>query len=179
AMSPLERHRDAGAYALGVLDAADAFRFEEHLAGCPLCHLTLDELHLTVERLRHHGRSPDTAGAAPRAADRVLGELGRLCRARRRRRLCAVAVAVVLAVGAPVAAALGVAGGRTGDDRAVAASLTARDRAWGTEIDLAVRDPAPRSRVCELVAVGKDGSERTVTTWRTRGRDAGRAAGRT
>jgi len=34
-MRSLERHHDAGAYALGLLDAADTFRFEDHLGRCP------------------------------------------------------------------------------------------------------------------------------------------------
>ena len=34
-MRSLERHRDVGAYALGVLDEAEAFRFEDHLMECP------------------------------------------------------------------------------------------------------------------------------------------------
>ncbi|MGQ4427661.1 zf-HC2 domain-containing protein, partial [Streptomyces violaceoruber] len=36
-MRSLERHRDVGAYALGVLDEAEAFRFEDHLMECPRC----------------------------------------------------------------------------------------------------------------------------------------------
>ncbi|CAM5628720.1 Zf-HC2 domain-containing protein OS=Streptomyces alboniger OX=132473 GN=CP975_31850 PE=4 SV=1 [Streptomyces alboniger] len=173
-MRPLERHRDAGAYALGVLDAADAFRFEDHLERCPACLLALDELHGVARRLWEYGRVPPTAegagaGTARGFADRVVGELGRLCRARRRRRLCAAAVAVVLAVGAP-AAAVATADGPGAARDGVTASLAAHDRAWGTEIDLTVRDPAPGHGVCELVAVGKDGSERTVTTWRAKGR---------
>ncbi|MDP9685747.1 hypothetical protein J2S47_006249 [Streptomyces griseoviridis] len=34
-MRSLERHRHAGAYALGVLDERDAFRFEDHPRGAP------------------------------------------------------------------------------------------------------------------------------------------------
>lgn len=36
-MRSLERHRDVGAYALGVLDEADAFRFEDHHGVSPVC----------------------------------------------------------------------------------------------------------------------------------------------
>ncbi|MCA1220415.1 anti-sigma factor family protein, partial [Streptomyces sp. 8L] len=36
-------HDAVGAYALGVLDDADATAFEEHLAGCELCAARLDE----------------------------------------------------------------------------------------------------------------------------------------
>lgn len=40
---PVE-HTDVGAYALGVLDDAEAARFEEHLAGCDRCAAELDDL---------------------------------------------------------------------------------------------------------------------------------------
>ena len=36
-MRSQETHRDVAAYALGVLDEADAFRFEDHLMECPRC----------------------------------------------------------------------------------------------------------------------------------------------
>ena len=41
-MRSQERHRDVAAYALGVLDEADAFRFEDHLMECARCaaHVT-------------------------------------------------------------------------------------------------------------------------------------------
>ncbi|BCK70918.1 hypothetical protein Srufu_048710 [Streptomyces libani subsp. rufus] len=39
-----DRHSDVGAYVLGVLDAADADRFERHLVGCDRCAAELEEL---------------------------------------------------------------------------------------------------------------------------------------
>ncbi|MGV9882202.1 zf-HC2 domain-containing protein [Streptomyces sp. NPDC003006] len=174
-MRSLERHRDAGAYALGVLDEPDAFRFEDHLAQCPACHLALGELRRTAAQLKLYGRAtPPAAAPGPKLLEHTLREVGRVHTVRRRRRLCALALAAVLAFGAPAVALVTAAGPDPGrperlsarDARSgVHATLTARDRAWGTELALTVRDPAPRSRVCELVAVGKDGSERTVTTW--------------
>lgn len=38
-----ERHRDVAAYALGVLEPADAFRFEEHLSDCVTCTVQLSD----------------------------------------------------------------------------------------------------------------------------------------
>ncbi|MBW5423507.1 hypothetical protein GKQ77_18375 [Streptomyces sp. BG9H] len=178
-MRSLERHRDAGAYALGVLDEADAFRFEDHLTRCPVCLLALDELQGTARQLEHYGRTTEPRPVpGPDLLDRTLGEVGRLHAGRRRGRLCAAALAVALAFGAPAATLVAVSGSGPGtvsarDGRSgVSATLTAHDRAWGTELALTVRDPARRSRVCELVAVGKDGSERTVTTWRAPARTA-------
>ncbi|MGA4845233.1 zf-HC2 domain-containing protein [Streptomyces sp. G5(2025)] len=181
-MRSLERHRDAGAYALGVLDEADTFRFEEHLAGCPACVLALDELEPPARQLAAYGRATHAAAVAPCAApgaelvERALSEVGRVRSARRGVRWCALALAAVLVLGAPAVALMTAAGGGRGperisarDDRSgVRGTLTARERAWGTELVLAVRDPAPGAEVCELVAVGEDGAEHTVTTWRTR-----------
>ncbi|MFJ2770352.1 zf-HC2 domain-containing protein [Streptomyces sp. NPDC087300] len=174
-MRSLERHRDAGAYALGVLDAADAFRFEDHLAGCPACLLALDELRATTRQLETYGRLTPASVAPVAAPDpallgRLLRESARL-RGRRRRWLCAVAASVVLAVAAPAASVITASGAGSAHLSAhgpdgVAATLTARERAWGTELGLTMREETPSPWVCELVAVGVDGAEQTVTTWR-------------
>lgn len=175
-MRSLERHRDAGAYALGVLDAADTFRFDDHLVDCPRCRALVAELHPTAQQLAAYDRLTPRhveplAAPGPGLADRVVAEAGRLHRAGRRRWLCTVAAGVVLVFAPPAAALLNTGGpapeqitardGRTG----VSATLTTRDRDWGTDVGLRVRDPEG-SHVCELVAVGTDGSETTVTTWK-------------
>ena len=52
-MRSLERHRDVGAYALGVLDEAEAFRFEDHLMECPQCAAQVTEFgHEVLYRYR-------------------------------------------------------------------------------------------------------------------------------
>ncbi|MEU1117521.1 zf-HC2 domain-containing protein [Streptomyces sp. NPDC005879] len=177
-MRSLERHRDAGAYALGLLDAADAFRFEDHLADCPACLLALDELSTTTGQLALYCRVTPSAVepcAAPSAGllDGVLRETARRYGAGRGRRVGAAAACAVLVAAAPALAALTTQAPEpvrmsARDPRSGAtATLTARDRVWGSEIGLTVRDAAARGRVCELVAVAADGSEQTVTTWRT------------
>ncbi|MFE7750123.1 hypothetical protein [Streptomyces sp. NPDC057428] len=50
-MRAIEPHRDAGAYALGVLGTADAFRFEEHLTRCSVCVIQVREFDEVVDRL--------------------------------------------------------------------------------------------------------------------------------
>ncbi|MEU7282191.1 zf-HC2 domain-containing protein [Streptomyces sp. NPDC045431] len=193
-----ERHHDAAdaadvaAYALGVLEPADALRCEEHLAACVPCAMRLADLTGTVAALAQlAGREPPRPG---RVAGRVAGPgqgrgpgrrtrrgrghrrgAARLPRVRRwRGRL--VAAAAALAVGVPGAALL-VAGdepaspGRaavaaTDPATGVTAALALRDRAWGTE--LAVRVAGVRGpRVCDLVAVGRDGREWPVMSWAT------------
>ncbi|MGP3634231.1 hypothetical protein ACTU45_12815, partial [Streptomyces sp. 24-1644] len=53
----------------------------------------------------------------------------------------------------------------------VVAAVTTGAREWGTDVDLQVAR-LPVTGVCALVAVGRDGSEQTVTTW-----SAGRPGG--
>ncbi|MFI8932271.1 zf-HC2 domain-containing protein [Streptomyces sp. NPDC053474] len=173
-MRSLERHRDAGAYALGVLDPADAFRFEDHLEDCPRCRAGVDDIALPARLLRAHGRVlPPVPG--PLLLDRLVGEAARCRRVRRRRWLGALAAGLALAVAVPAAAVLTADGpaplraAATDARGELTAVLTARAAAGGTAVDLRVRDTAER-RVCALVAVGRDGAEETVTTWRGPGR---------
>ncbi|HEX8345147.1 MAG TPA: zf-HC2 domain-containing protein, partial [Actinoplanes sp.] len=46
-----EQHFDVAAYALGVLDANDAARFEDHLIDCPTCAMELESLLPVVDLL--------------------------------------------------------------------------------------------------------------------------------
>ncbi|WP_405667318.1 zf-HC2 domain-containing protein [Streptomyces sp. NBC_01166] len=55
-MRAIELHRDAGAYALGVLGAADTCRFEEHLAGCSACAVQVREFDVVVAHLAAYAR---------------------------------------------------------------------------------------------------------------------------
>ncbi|MFF4243139.1 zf-HC2 domain-containing protein [Streptomyces sp. NPDC001822] len=68
-MRAIDSHRDAGAYALGVLGAADAFRFEEHLTRCSVCAVQLREFDEVVDRLVAYSyRMPGGAARAPAVA---------------------------------------------------------------------------------------------------------------
>ncbi|MET7952455.1 zf-HC2 domain-containing protein [Streptomyces sp. NPDC005317] len=55
-MRATEPHRDAGAYALGVLGAADVRRFEEHLTECAACVVQVRELGAVVDLLAAYAR---------------------------------------------------------------------------------------------------------------------------
>lgn len=184
-MRSLERHGDVGAYALGVLDEAEAFRFEDHLMECPRCTAHVSEFRPATRQLMLYRRStPRTvhpfAAPGPRLLDRLLGEVAARNRAGRRRLLYVVAASVVLAAGGPAIAVVtthgtpsnpAVAADSPGDrvaatdaDTGVWAQVTTTDRTWGTDVDVQVKDAGgPRS--CRLVAVGKDGTEETVTSW--------------
>ncbi|KOT94913.1 zf-HC2 domain-containing protein [Streptomyces sp. ESR1.13] len=174
-MRSLERHGDVGAYALGVLEEAEAFRFEDHLMECPRCAAQVTEFGPATRQLMLYRKATPRvvhplAGPGPRLLDRLLSEVATRHRAGRRRVLYAVAAAVVCAVAGPGAVLYASQGERTApltatDARSgVWARVTAEDETWGTGVRLEVRDgTGPRS--CRLVAVGRDGSEQTVTSW--------------
>jgi anti-sigma factor RsiW len=174
-MRSLERHRDVGAYALGVLDEAEAFRFEDHLMGCPSCAAHVSEFRPAARQLMLYRRATPRsvhpfAAPGPRLLDRLLGEVATRQRAGRRRWLYAVAASVAFAAGGPAIAivtahdpqAAQVAA--TDAQSGVWAQVTTADRVWGSQVDVEVKD-AGGPRACQLVVVGKDGSEQTVTSW--------------
>ena len=177
-MRSLERHRDVGAYALGVLDEAEAFRFEDHLMECASCTAHVSEFRPAARQLMLFRRATPRsvhpfAAPGPRLLERLLDEVNTKQRSGRRRWLYAVAASVVFAVGGPTVAVMAghgsssstaMAMSATDPDTGVWAEITAQDREWGSQIDATVKDksgPHP----CRLVAVGKDGSEQTVTSW--------------
>jgi hypothetical protein len=178
-MRSLERHRDVGAYALGVLDEAEAFRFEDHLMECASCTAHVTEFRPAARQLMLYRRATPRsvhpfAAPGPRLMDRLLGEVATRHRAGRRRWLYAVAAAVVFAAGGPAiamvtshgspAAQVAATEAATDSDTGVWAQVTTEDRTWGSQIDVKVKD-AGGPRACILVAVAKDGTEQTVTSW--------------
>lgn len=186
------QHTDAGAYALGVLDAADAARFEEHLADCDRCAAELEDLMGLQPLLAEAGESvsdPEalTAVPGPGVLDSLLEEVGAVRRTRYRRRLYLVAAAAALVVGGPVATYALTSGGpeeapehpasyaRTMYEHGekagtvdpvtkVAASVSMERKPWGTHVALKLAN-VKGPLACDLVAVGKSGAEQTVTTW--------------
>ncbi|MFB7742312.1 zf-HC2 domain-containing protein [Streptomyces sp. NPDC056132] len=170
-MSPPQIHQAVGAYALGVLGAADAFRFEEHLAGCAGCGALLAEFDGVTALL-----AACLAGGpvpAPAVSPEVLhGMLGAVAGRRRRGRV--VRLAVVAAAGVLVAGGVGIAVEPAPSGWAVAshapgvtASLVTDRQEWGTDVELTLAGAEPAS--CTLVAVGRDGSRETVASWAERG----------
>lgn len=187
---PNGEHAAVGAYALGVLDEADATRFEEHLAGCPECATELDGLMGLAPLLAEAAeQTPDpavlTARPRPELLDGLLDEVAAARRAGSTRRLCLVAAAVALIIAGPLAGAALTAEDPPGHSGASAAQQMYEDgekhggvdpatgvdatvslerKPWGTHVALqlgAVKGPL----TCDLVAVGKNGREQTVTTW--------------
>ncbi|MER6120146.1 zf-HC2 domain-containing protein [Streptomyces sp. NPDC001743] len=174
--SPQHR-RDVGAYALGVLGPADAFRFEEHLEGCPLCAGGMVEFGGVAAVLGRYARlTPPGVDpvvvAGPELVRRAVGAVADGRVRARRRRIALGAAAVVLAVGAPFALPGGGPGAErwTATDRGsgMTAVVIAGAREWGADVGLEVSG-APERGVCALVAVGRDGEEETVATWSSAG----------
>ncbi|GAA4938445.1 membrane protein [Streptomyces caelestis] len=182
-MRSLERHRDVGAYALGVLDEADAFRFEDHLMECPRCAVQVTEFGPVARQLMLYRSSTPRlvhplAEPGPRMLDRLLSQVAVRNRAGRRRLLLALAASVVLAVSAPAVAIMARADGggavriaATDERSGVWAQVTTEDEAWGSAMEIEVKDGAG-PRACRLVAIGRDGSEETVTSWSVPRHDA-------
>ncbi|MFE3166976.1 zf-HC2 domain-containing protein [Streptomyces sp. NPDC059224] len=182
-MRSLERHRDVGAYALGVLDEAEAFRFEDHLMECPSCTAHVTEFGPAARQLMLYRRATPRfvhpmAQPGPRLLDRLLAEVASRHRVKRRRLLYGLAASVVFAVVGPGIVAY--AGHDAPPAVRVTAATDAQSGVWaqvrsqdtdsGSTIELQVKDTdGPRS--CRLVAVGRDGSEQIVTTWAERDRD--------
>ncbi|MFF9765875.1 zf-HC2 domain-containing protein [Streptomyces sp. NPDC014636] len=179
-MRSLERHRDVGAYALGVLDEAETFRFEDHLMECPRCAAHVTEFGPATRQLMLYRRAtprfvPSMAQPGPRLLDRLLGELAHRRRARRRRLLYGLAASVVLAVAGPgVVAFTGHTGpaarvtAATDPHTGVWAQVTSEDADWGSDLRLEVKDGAG-PHTCRLVAVGRDGTEQVVAGWTNAG----------
>ncbi|WP_240135696.1 hypothetical protein [Streptomyces sp. MUM 178J] len=180
-MSAQQRHRDAAAYALGVLEPADAFRFEEHLARCVMCAVWLSDFAPTTAALAELSGPCPVWGCRPggRMLDRLTREVAGRARRARRRRLALVAAAAALVVALPagvVAYRGGAAGeadaaGRTTVVRDAASGVTAeattRDQEWGTAVALRLSGLAGLAdrKAFRLVAVGKDGADHPVLGW--------------
>jgi hypothetical protein len=190
-----ELHAAVGAYALGVLDDADAGRFEEHLAGCERCAAELDELMgltpVLAEFVASDGGGPApyaaafVAGPRPELLDRLLGEVTARRRTRRTRRRCLAAVAAALIVGGPFAGAALTSGG-SAEHIAVSPAeemyrqgerIGAVDPVTKVDASVSLEDKPWGTQValklgnvkgprrCALVAIGKHGERETVTTW--------------
>ncbi|WP_323187523.1 zf-HC2 domain-containing protein [Streptomyces sp. NBC_01275] len=130
--SPSE-HETVGAYALGILDDAEATAFEMHLAGCEWCAQQLDELAGMEPMLAALADLPGTgtpaigeslsARPSPRLAERLVDEVSERRALKRRRSFFMLAAAVALIVGGPVGV-MAVTGGDDGGTKQPVASAT-------------------------------------------------------
>ncbi|MFF5175853.1 anti-sigma factor family protein [Micromonospora sp. NPDC000089] len=109
-------HMDVAAYALGVLDAQDAERFEEHLATCWACAAELETMVPVVGLLSDIDgetmMAMEHTATDPALLDRTLGAVRAHRRRSRMRQVLATAAAVV-AVGALSGVGVATMGGET------------------------------------------------------------------
>ncbi|GAB2788561.1 anti-sigma U factor RsuA [Streptomyces chlorus] len=114
-------HETVGAYALGILDDAEATTFESHLAGCEWCAQQLDELAGMEPMLAALADLPGTgtpslgeslsAKPAPRVVEKLVDEVAERRARKRRRNFYMVAAAGALIVSGPFVAVAANGGG--------------------------------------------------------------------
>ncbi|MER6069345.1 anti-sigma factor family protein [Streptomyces sp. NPDC001852] len=108
-------HETVGAYALGILDDAEATAFEAHLAGCEWCAQQLDELAgmepmlAALADLPGSGSSPAigeslSAKPSPRLVEKLVDEVAEKRAQKRRRSFYMIAAAAALIIAGPLAA---------------------------------------------------------------------------
>ncbi|MFC8092562.1 anti-sigma factor family protein [Streptomyces sp. NPDC057301] len=107
-------HETVGAYALGILDDAEATAFEAHLATCEWCAQQLDELAGMEPMLAALADLPGTGSPAigeslsakpsPRLVNKLVDEVAERRAQKRRRSFYMVAAAAALIVGGPFVA---------------------------------------------------------------------------
>jgi hypothetical protein len=106
-------HETVGAYALGILDDAEATAFEAHLATCEWCAQQLDELAGMEPMLAALADLPGSgtpaigeslsARPSPRLAEKLVDEVSERRAMKRRRSFYLVAAAAALIIGGPLA----------------------------------------------------------------------------
>lgn len=126
-------HETVGAYALGILDDAEATAFEAHLAGCEWCAQQLDELAgmepmlAALADLPGSGSTPAigdslSAKPSPRIVERLVDEVAEKRARKRRRSFYMIAAAAALIIAGPLAALAADNGGGSGGGQVTASS---------------------------------------------------------
>jgi len=149
-------HETVGAYALGILDDAEATAFEAHLATCEWCAQQLDELAGMEPMLAALADLPGTgtpalgeslsARPAPRVVEKLVDEVAERRARKRRRNFYMVAAAGALIISGPfvaVAASGGSdeGGGGSGTNRTLSAN-PAKDAFDKSTEKIMATDPA-------------------------------------
>jgi hypothetical protein len=130
-------HETVGAYALGILDDAEATAFEAHLATCEWCAQQLDELAGMEPMLAALADLPGTgtpaigdslsAKPSPRLVNKLVDEVAERRALKRRRSFYMVAAAAALIVGGPFVATAASGGDSGGAEQPRVLASTAKD----------------------------------------------------
>lgn len=159
-------HETVGAYALGVLDDAEATRFEEHLAECESCQHQLEEFSGMEPMLAALADFPGPRGLpeigeqlavrpSPRLAERLVDEVAVKREHRRRRGLYLVAAAAALIVGGPLTVFALTDDGGTKEVAADPHASSPAEDAFFHHMDEKYRATDPRTKV--TATVGTEG----------------------
>ncbi|WP_128378602.1 anti-sigma factor family protein [Streptomyces cavernae] len=198
---PSEIHETVGAYALGILDDAEATQFEAHLATCEWCAQQLDELAGMEPMLAQLADLPSAHGGTPalgeqlaarpsqRLSDRLAVEVTNQRAKKSRRNFFMLAASAVLGLGGVAGGFAAASGGDSGSNPPVAGSSAQKDfttlsdkatatdpttkvsatvamasRPWGTQTVVELSNVEGPNK-CALVAVSKNGTRETLSSW--------------
>lgn len=155
-------HETVGAYALGILDDAEATAFEAHLATCEWCAQQLDELAGMEPMLAALADLPGSgtpaigeslsARPSPRLVERLVDDVSERRALKRRRSFYLVAAAAALIVGGPLAV-MAVNGG--GDSGQTATPLAATAKSTFEGMSDKVTNTDASTKVTATVAMAK------------------------
>ncbi|PZT70567.1 RNA polymerase subunit sigma [Streptomyces sp. SW4] len=159
-------HETVGAYALGILDDAEATAFEAHLAGCEWCAQQLDELAGMEPMLAALADLPGagtpeiaeslSARPGPRMTEKLVDEVAERRARKKRRNLYLVGTAAALIIGGPFAAVATTAGDDGGGGRKTEAAPEAGPAASAfAAMPDRVSATDPATQVSATVAVEK------------------------
>ncbi|MGP3983291.1 zf-HC2 domain-containing protein [Streptomyces sp. KR80] len=160
-------HEAVGAYALGVLDPAEAAQFEEHLAYCEACADQLDEFMGIEPLLATLAETPTAvpdpaalhAQPSPQLLGRLVDEVAAKRQQRRRRGLYLVAAAAALIIGGPTVVATVVTSddGRSTTAQPHAHSTSPAEDAFFNHMTAKVGATDPASKVSAKIGIEKKG----------------------
>jgi hypothetical protein len=163
---PGDIHETVGAYALGILDDAEATAFEAHLATCEWCAQQLDELAgmepmlAALADMQGSQGSPAiseslSAKPSPRIVERMVDEVAEQRAKKRRRSFYMIAAAAALIIGGPLTV-MAVNGGSSGNNGNTFAEASPAKSAFESMPDKASATD-PSTGVSATVAMqGKD-----------------------
>ncbi len=154
-------HETVGAYALGILDDAEASVFETHLATCDWCAQQLDELAGMEPMLAALADLPGARGMpahgtpaigtslsarpSPRLVNRLVDEVAERRAQKRRRGMYMVAASAAMIIGGPVTARAVTNGGEPSNEAKPLKSSPAEDSFFnGMTEKLYATDPATK-----------------------------------
>jgi hypothetical protein len=163
--NPGDIHETVGAYALGILDDAEATAFEAHLATCEWCAQQLDELAGMEPMLAALADLPASQGTpaigeslaarpSPRLAERLVDEVSERRALKRRRGMYLVAAAAALIIGGPLTVMAVNSGNDTGSNQAMPMETSPAKAAFQVMTDK-TEATDPSTKVNAVVAVEK------------------------